>query len=93
MDFNPPVVRATLGAGARASGTIAPYGLIYEVLGDGVRSIRIDAGAAVSAQLVADQDPVVVTPLVLGMDTPVASSSEVLVLTASSATQYTATAQ
>jgi hypothetical protein len=94
MDFNPPVLRATLAAGARSSGTIAPYGLIYEVLGDGVRSIRIDAGAAVSAQLVvADQDPVVVTPLVLGMDTPVASSSEVLVLTASSATQYTATAQ
>jgi hypothetical protein len=93
MDFNPPVLRATLAAGARASGTVAPYGLIYEVLGDGVQSIRVDAGAAVTAQLVADRDPVVVTPLVLGTDTPVTFSPGVLVLTANAATPYTATAQ
>ena len=93
MDFNPPVLRATLAAGARTTGTVAPYGLIYEVLGDGVQSIRVDAGAAVTAQLVADRDPVVVTPLVLGTDTPVTFSPGVLVLTANAATQYTATAQ
>jgi hypothetical protein len=93
LNFDPPVLRSTLGPGSPASGTLQPYGLIYKVLGDGVRSIRVDAGAAVSARLLADADKVVVSTLALGVDTPVAFSSGVLVLTASAATRYTATAQ
>jgi hypothetical protein len=93
LDFNPPVLRSALAAGAEASGTIAPYGLVYKVLGSGVHSVRVDAGAAVSAQLVADQDPVVVTTMPLGMDTPVSFSSGFLVLTANAAAQYMVSAQ
>lgn len=80
FDLIAPVAADVLAEAAETAGRVQPYGLIYVELGAGVRSLRLDGDPAVRGLLVADAEPVVLTPVELGVDVPVPSAAPNLVI-------------
>ena len=82
-----------LAAGASVSGTLQPFGLVYYAVGEGIRSLRVEAGTSVRGRLLAATNPVELTPIELGADLEVPADGRVLILTAASnsTAEYTVT--
>jgi hypothetical protein len=70
-----------VGFSSASSGSVQPYGLVYYAPADGTRSIRLEGGTSLRAVLVADTDPVELTPLTIGTDTELSSDGLVLIVT------------
>lgn len=92
FDFDEPLATRELAVDGRDSGSLQPYGLVYETLAPTVGTIRVDADA-VDARLAFAGKPIRVIPVELGVDTPVESSPSVLVLTAKKASSYDVSAR
>jgi hypothetical protein len=73
-----------LAAGATVSGSLAPYGLVYYALAEGVGSVRVEDARGLHGRLLFDGDPVEIIPLELGTELELGGQPGVLILTAAS---------